>query len=192
MSHPSEITQLLADWNRGDQAALDKLLPLVYAELHRLAGSYMRRERPDHTLQATALVHEAYLRLVEQHQARPQTRVHFFAAAAQVMRHILVDHARHRGRGKRGDGAAAVSLDEAAVLSEARADEVLAVNDALISLTALDARKGRVFELRYFGGMSVDEAAEALQVSPRTVAREWTMAKAWLSREIGTSLRHGA
>jgi len=152
----------------------------------------MRRERPDHTLQATALVHEAYLRLVEQQQARPQTRVHFFAAAAQVMRHILVDHARHRGRGKRGDGAPAVSLDEAAVLSEARADEVLAVNDALISLTALDARKGRVFELRYFGGMSVDEAAEALQVSPRTVAREWTMAKAWLSREIGTSLGHGA
>jgi RNA polymerase sigma-70 factor (ECF subfamily) len=192
MSHPSEITQLLADWNRGDQAALDKLLPLVYAELHRLAGSYMRRERPDHTLQATALVHEAYLRLVEQHQARPQTRVHFFAAAAQVMRHILVDHARHRGRGKRGDGAPAVSLDEAAVLSEARADEVLAVNDALISLTALDARKGRVFELRYFGGMSVDEAAEALQVSPRTVARDWTMAKAWLSREIGTSLGHEA
>ena len=192
MSHPSEITQLLADWNRGDQAALDKLLPLVYAELHRLAGSYMRRERPDHTLQATALVHEAYLRLVEQQQARPQTRVHFFAAAAQVMRHILVDHARHRGRGKRGDGAPAVSLDEAAVLSEARADEVLAVNDALISLTALDARKGRVFELRYFGGMSVDEAAEALQVSPRTVARDWTMAKAWLSREIGTSLGHEA
>src|SRR5437588_7310224 len=158
MSQSSEITRLLSDWNHGDQAALDKLLPLVYAELHRLAGSYMRRERPDHTLQTTALIHEAYLRLIEQPHARPQTRVHFFAAAAQVMRHILVDHARHRGRAKRGNGAPAVSLDEAAVLSEARADEVLAVNDALISLTALDARKGRVFELRYFGGMSVDEA----------------------------------
>jgi RNA polymerase sigma-70 factor, ECF subfamily len=192
MSHPSEITRLLEDWNHGDQAALDKVLPLVYAELHRLAGSYMRRERPDHTLQTTALVHEAYLQLVEQQHARPQTRVHFFAAAAQVRRHILVDHARHRGRAKRGNGALAVSLDEAAVLSEARADEVLAVNDALISLMALDARKGRVFELRYFGGMSVDEAAEALQVSPRTVARDWTMAKAWLSREIGTGLGHGA
>src|SRR5260370_5762322 len=192
MAQSSEITRLLADWNQGDQAALDKLLPLVYAELHRLAGSYMRRERPDHTLQTTALVHEAYLRLVEQQHARPQTRVHFFAAAAQVMRHILVDHARHRGRAKRGDGAPAVSLQEAAGLSEARADEVLAVDDALISLTAFDARKGRVFGLRYFWGMSVDEAAEALQISPRTVARDWMMAKAWLSREMSTGRSDGA
>ena len=187
MSTPSEITRLLADWNQGNQAALDQLLPLVYDELHRLAGSYMRRERPDHTLQTTALVNEAYMRMVGQPNVRWETRVHFFAAAAQVMRHILVDHARSHGRAKRGSGIPTVSLDEAAVLWDGRADELLVVNDALTSLTALDARKGRVFELRYFGGMSVDEAADALQVSPATVARDWRMAKAWLSREIGGS-----
>jgi RNA polymerase sigma-70 factor (ECF subfamily) len=186
MSTQSEITRLLADWSKGDQAALDKLLPLVYDELHRLARSYMRRERPDHTLQTTALVHEAYLRLVGEQNARWQTRVHFFAAAAQVMRHILVDHARGRLRAKRGDGMPEVSLDDVAIISEERADALLAVNDALISLTALDPRKSRVFELRYFGGMSVDEAAEALQVSPATVARDWRMAKAWLRREMVT------
>ncbi len=186
MSTQSEITRLLADWSKGDQAALDKLLPMVYDELHRLARSYMRRERPDHTLQTTALVHEAYLRLVGQQNAHWQTRVHFFAAAAQVMRHILVDHARGRLRAKRGDGIPEVSLDDAAIISEERADALLAVNDALISLTALDPRKSRVFELRYFGGMSVDEAAEALQVSPATVARDWRMAKAWLRREMVT------
>jgi len=184
MATQSEITRLLADWSKGDQAALERLLPLVYDELHRLARSYMRHERPDHTLQTTALVHEAYLRLVGQQNARWQTRVHFFAAAAQVMRHILVDHARGRMRAKRGEGVAEVSLTEVAVISEERADTLLAVNDALISLTALDPRKGRVFELRYFGGMSVDEAAEALQVSPATVARDWRMAKAWLRREM--------
>jgi RNA polymerase sigma factor (TIGR02999 family) len=186
MPTPSEITRLLADWNRGDQAALDKLLPLVYDELHRLARSYMRRERPDHTLQTTALVHEAYLQLVGEQNSRWQTRVHFFAAAAQVMRHILVDHARGRGRLKRGDGKPEISLEEAAIISAERADALLAVNDALNSLTALDPRKSRVFELRYFGGMSVDEAAEALQVSPATVARDWRMAKAWLRREMVT------
>jgi RNA polymerase sigma-70 factor, ECF subfamily len=184
MSTQSEITRLLADWSNGDQAALDRLLPLVYEELHRLARSYMRRERPDHTLQTTALVHEAYLRLVGQQNVHWQSRVHFFAAAAQVMRHILVDHARGRRRVKRGEGTPEVSLDEGAIISEERADELLAVNDALISLTALDPRKSRVFELRYFGGMSVDEAAEALQVSPATVARDWRMAKAWLRREM--------
>ena len=192
MSGQGEITRLLADWNQGDQAALDKLLPLVYGELHRLAGSYMRRERPDHTLQTTALVHEAYLRLVGQQNDRPETRIHFFAAAAQVMRHILVDHARSRGRAKRGGGVPEVPLEDAAVLSEERADELLAIHEALISLTAFDARKARLFELRYFGGMSVDEAAEALQVSPRTAARDWRMAKAWLSREIGKGLTDGA
>lgn len=191
MSTQSEITRLLADWSKGDQAALDKLLPLVYDELHRLSSSYMRRERPDHTLQTTALVHEAYLRLVGQQNVRWQTRVHFFAAAAQVMRHILVDYARGRGRAKRGEGAQELSLDEAAPVSAGRADELLAVNDALIGLAALDRRKGRVFELRYFGGMSVDEAAEALQVSPATVARDWRMAKAWLRREIGNRASDG-
>ena len=192
MVGPTEITRLLSEWRAGDQAALEKLVPLVYQELHRLATGYLRRERPDHTLQATALVHEAYLRLVGQENAPWQTRAHFFAAAAQVMRHILVDHARGRRRAKRGQGQAAVPLEEAAVFSDSRADELLAVNDALISLTAQDPRKGRVFELRYFGGMSVDEAAEALKVSPATVARDWRMAKAWLSREIAGEAPHGA
>ena len=192
MSTQTDITRLLADWSKGDQAALDKMLPLVYDELHRLASSYMRRERPDHTLQTTALVHEAYLRLVDQQNARWQTQVHFFAAAAQVMRHILVDHARGRRRAKRGDGMQKVSLDEAGIMSEDRADTLLAVDDALISLTALDPRKSRVFELRYFGGMSVDEVAEALKVSSATVARDWRMAKGWLRREMGNRLTHGA
>ena len=184
MSDSSDITRLLSEWNQGNRAALDSLLPLVYDELHRLAGSYMRQERPDHTLQTTALVHEAYLRLVGSQNARWENRVHFFAAAAQVMRHILIDYARGHTRGKRGGGQAEISLDEAAVLSSERAHELLAVDDALNSLTALDSRKGRVFELRYFGGLSVDEAAEALHVSPATIARDWRMAKAWLTREL--------
>ena len=192
MSTARDITRLLADWNSGDQSALDRLLPLVYDELHRLASSYMRRERPDHTLQTTALVHEAYLRLVDQKNVRWQTRVHFFAAAAQVMRHILVDYARSRRRVKRGAGLPEVSLDEVAVLSDERTDELLAVDNALTRLAAVDERKGRVFELRYFGGMSVAEAAEALKVSPATVARDWRMAKAWLRREIGEGMNHGA
>ena len=185
MLAPAEITRLLSDWSNGNQAALQQLLPLVYDELHRLASSYMRRERPDHTLQTTALVHEAYLRLVDQDNARWQTRAHFFAAAAQVMRHILVDHARGHRRAKRGGGIPEVPLDDAVVLSEERSDELLAVNDALIKLTGIDPRKSQVFELRYFGGMTVDEASEVLKVSPATVAREWRMAKAWLRREMG-------
>jgi RNA polymerase sigma factor (TIGR02999 family) len=192
MSTRGEITRLLANWSKGDQAALDELLPIVYDELHRLARSYMHRERPDHTLQTTALVHEAYLRLVGKPNPRWQTRAHFFAAAAQVMRHILIDYARGRRRAKRGKGMPELSLDEAAVLSDERTDELLAVDDALTRLTAVDARKGRVFELRYFGGMSVDEAAEALKVSPATVARDWRMAKAWLRREIGNRMADGA
>jgi RNA polymerase sigma factor (TIGR02999 family) len=191
MSYEADFTRLLADWSHGDQSALDKLLPLVYGELHRLARSYMRAERPDHTLQTTALVHEAYLRLVRQQDARPETRVHFFAAAAKMMRQILVDHARARLRTKRGGDVPVIPLEEAVALSSARAEELLAVNDALTSLTTLDARKGRVFELRYFGGMSVDEAAQALQISPRTVARDWNMAKAWLGRELGKGLADG-
>ncbi len=192
MSTRGEITRLLANWSKGDQAALDELLPLVYDELHRLARSYMLRERPDHTLQTTALVHEAYMRLVGKPNPRWQTRAHFFAASAQVMRHILIDYARGRRRAKRGEGMPELSLDEAAVLSDERTDELLAVDDALTRLTAVDARKGRVFELRYFGGMSVDEAAEALKVSPATVARDWRMAKAWLRREIGNRMADGA
>lgn len=188
----TEITRLLAEWSAGNQAALDELTPLVYPELRRMASSYMRRERPDHTLQTTALVHEAYLRLVGQDQMQWETRSHFFALAAQVMRHILIDHARAVRRAKRGSGVAPVSLNDVAVLSKHRADELLAVNSALDALSALDPRKARVFELRYFGGMSVDEAAEVLQISQATVARDWRMAKAWLRREMAPELQHGS
>ncbi len=189
MPGPKEITNLLADWSQGNESALHELFPLVYGELRRVASSYMRRERPDHTLQTTALVHEAYLRLVQQRSVQWETRAHFFAMAAQVMRHILVDHARGVQRAKRGRGTTPVSLSDVAVLSKERADEVLAVNMALNKLNAIDPRKSRVFELRYFGGMSVDEAAEALKISPATVARDWRMAKAWLRREIAPELQ---
>jgi len=190
MPAPGEITRLLADWSNGNEAALDKLMPLVYEELRRLASSYMRRERPDHVLQTTALVHEAYVRLAGQRDVGYQTRAHFFAAAAQVMRHILVDYARGCRRTKRGEGVTPVALSDVAVISDQRAEEVLVVNSALDRLTAIDARKGRVFEMRYFGGMSVEEAAKALKVSPATVAREWRMAKAWLRREIVPGSQH--
>jgi RNA polymerase sigma-70 factor (ECF subfamily) len=190
MSGTEEITRLLADWSRGDQAALDRLLPLVYKELHRVASSYMRRERADHVLQTTALVHEAYLRLVDRENANYQSRSHFFAVAAQVMRHILVDYAREQRRRKRGDGQPTLALSDVAVISSDRADELIAVNTALENLTARDPRKGKVFEMRYFGGMSVEEAAEALRVSPVTVARDWRMAKAWLRREITPGVEH--
>jgi RNA polymerase sigma factor (TIGR02999 family) len=185
MTTQGEITRLLADWSKGDEAALEKLFPFVYNELHSLAEAHMRRERPDHTLQTTALVHEAYLRLVGQQNVQWQTRAHFFAVAARVMRNILVDHARSRGRAKRGQGHPGLPLGEVAVMSDERADELVAVNTALDSLTAIDSRKGRVFEMRYFGGMSIEEAAEALKVSPATVARDWKMARAWLRRELG-------
>lgn len=184
MPGPGEITVLLAEWSGGNEGALDQLLPLVYDELRRTASSHMRRERPDHTLQTTALVNEAYLRLVKQRNVQSRTRVQFFALAAQVMRHILVDYARGARRAKRGHGVPSLQLDDVAVLSAQRAEELLTVNSALDHLTALDPRKGRVFELRYFAGMSVDEAAETLMVSPATVARDWRMAKAWLRREI--------
>jgi RNA polymerase sigma factor (TIGR02999 family) len=184
MSASGEITRLLVDWRSGDQAALDRLLPLVYDELRRVAKGRMRHERADHLLQTTALVHEAYLRLIDQQNVSWQTRAHFFAVAAQVMRHILVDYARGRQRAKRGSGNADLPLHDVAVLSEARTEELMAVHLALENLAVVDPRKGKVFELRYFGGMSVDEAAEALNVSPATVARDWRMAKAWLRREI--------
>ena len=189
MSVPGEITGLLADWSSGSQAALDRLLPLVYDELRRLASGYMRRERPDHMLQTTALVHEAYLRLVDSPSINYETRTNFFAVAAQVMRHILVDYARGRQRAKRGEGVPALALSDVAVFSDDYAEEVIAVNSALEKLTMLDARKGRVFELRYFGGMSVEETASVLKVSPVTVTRDWRMAKAWLRREIAPELQ---
>jgi RNA polymerase sigma-70 factor, ECF subfamily len=185
-SAPGRTTRLLSQWRAGDPAAFDRLLPIVYEELRRLASGYMRSERPDHLLQTTALVHEAYLRLIDQADASYETRKQFFAVAAQIMRHVLVDYARARLRKKRGGGAAAVPLEDVAVISPERADEVVAVDSALEGLMAFDPRKGRIFELRHFGGLSVEEAAEVLQVSPATVARDWRMAKAWLRRAIDT------
>ena len=181
---------MLGAWSGGNQAALDQLVPMVYDELHRLASSYMRGERPGHLLQTTALVNEAYLRLIGREQVSVQSRTQFFAVAAQVMRRVLVDYARGRDRAKRGGGVAPSALSDAAVVSDDRADEIIAINSALDGLAAFDARKGRVFELRYFGGMSVDEVAEALSVSPVTVARDWRMAKVWLRREIAPGSQH--
>ncbi len=186
-----ETTRLLSQWRAGDPAAFERLWPIVYEELRRLASRYMRSERPDHLLQTTALVHEAYLRLVDQPEASGETRSHFLAVAAQVMRHVLVDYARARSRAKRGGGVAPLPLEDVAVMSAERADELIVVDAALEGLMAFDLRKGRIFELRHFGGLSVDEAAEVLKVSPPTGARDWRMAKAWLRRAI-TSESHRA
>jgi RNA polymerase sigma factor (TIGR02999 family) len=185
MSSPSEITDLLVRWGDGDQAALERLLPFVERELHRLAHAYMRREHLDHTLQTTALINETYLRLVDQSRVRWQNRAHFYGIAAQLMRRVLLNHARDKHRDKRGGWACKVSLSEADAMSEERSVELLALDEALQRLAAVDARKSRVVELRYFGGLSVNETAEALKVSPATVARDWEMAKAWLARELG-------
>jgi RNA polymerase sigma factor (TIGR02999 family) len=181
---PREMTRLLAAWSEGDRDALERLLPLVEGELHRLAHRYMRRERPGHTLQTSALVNEAYLRLVDQRDVRWQSRAHFFGIAAQMMRRILIDHARRKHFEKRGGGAAHVALDEAAVVSDERAAELVALDEALTALAKVDGRKSRVVELRYFGGLSVEETAEVLKVSPDTVTREWRRAKAFLHREL--------
>lgn len=184
MSSPGEVTRLLAEVRSGDQSALERLAPLVEGELHRLAAGYMRRERPDHTLQATALVNEAYLKLVEQRETNWQNRSQFFAIAASLMRRILVDHARKGGAGKRGAGQRPLPLDEALVLGGERDEALLALDEALERLQRLDPRQVRILELRFFGGLSVDETAEALDVSPRTVDREWKLAQAWLRREL--------
>ena len=184
MSSPSDITALLVDWSKGDKAALDKLFPLVERELHRLAHSYMRKESSDHTLQTTALVNEAYLRLVDQRDTRWQNRAHFFGIAAQIMRRILMNYARDRQRMKRGGGAIQVSLSETDVVSVTKVSELLALDEALERLAAIDERKAKVVEFRYFGGLSVEETAEVLDVSSITVTRDWNMAKAWLAREI--------
>ncbi len=180
----NEVTQLLLRWSEGDKAALGKLMPLVYRELRRLAGHYMRRERPGHTLQASALVNEAYLRLVDYRRMQWQNRAHFFAVAAQAMRRVLVEHARSRQYAKRGGTAQRISLDDVAVLTDQQAAELVALDDALTSLEALDARKARIVELRYIGGLSIEEAAETLGVSTATVERDWRSAKAWLYRAI--------
>ena len=180
---PPEVSQLLVAWGNGDPAALEKLLPLVHDELRRIAARHMRRERPGHTLQTSALVNEAYMKLVNQRQANWQNRLQFFGVAAQAMRRILLDHARSAGREKRGGGARAVSLDEAA-LAAGRSEELLALDEALTQLEQFDARKCRVVEMRFFGGLSNEEIAAALDVSERTVEREWRKAKAWLHRAI--------
>lgn len=181
---PTEVTELLSAWERGDQAALEQLIPLVYDELRQIAHRYLRRERAGHTLQTTALVNEAYLKLVGEKQPNLQNRTQFFAAAANVMRQILVDYARARNRVRRGGKAQPVPLDEALIVVAERASELLALDDALNSLAKFDARKSRVAELRYFGGLSVEETAQVLQLSPTTILREWRLTKAWLHSEI--------
>jgi RNA polymerase sigma factor (TIGR02999 family) len=179
-----EITRLLADWAGGDRGALDRLAPLVHAELRRIARRQMGGERQGHTLQATALVNEAYLRLAGGEGFEWRDRAHFYAVCAQVMRHVLIDHARAHARDKRGGGALHVSLDEAALMGGGGASELVALDEALRELERLDPQKGRVVELRYFAGLSIDETAEVLNVSPTTVRREWRRAKAWLYRAI--------
>jgi RNA polymerase sigma factor (TIGR02999 family) len=179
-----EITQLLLAWGRGEQAALDQLTPLVYDELRRLAHRYMRREHPGHTLQTSALVNEVYLRLIDSSHVRWQNRVHFFAVSAQLMRRILVDFARSRHNLKRGGGVRQVSLDEALLVSNESSTDLVALDDALKALASLDARQSQVVELRFFGGLSVEETAEVLHVSEGTVRRDWSLARAWLHREL--------
>lgn len=180
----SDVTELLVSWSNGNQAARDQLMGVVYDELHRLARRYMRRESPGHTLQTSALLNEAFLRLVDQKNVQWQNRAHFFGIAAQMMRRILVDHARSRNYAKRGGGARAVSLDEALIVSDARNEEVVNVHEALERLTEFDQRKAQIVELRFFGGLSIEETANVLDVSPGTVMRDWTLAKAWLAREM--------
>jgi RNA polymerase sigma factor (TIGR02999 family) len=178
------VTQLLGEWSNGDEGALGKLFPLVHPELHRLAHHYMSRERVGHTLQTTAVLNEAYLRLVDNTKPLWQGRTHFIAAAAQMMRRIMVDHARKNQSLKRGGGALKVTLDEGALVTETRSQELLHLDEALERLAAQDPQKGHIVELRYFGGLSVAETAEFLKLSQRTVEREWTAAKAWLYREL--------
>lgn len=181
---PQEVTRLLLAWNDGDESALDKLVPQVYQELRRLARRQMRRERPDHSLQTTALINEAYLRLIDLRNVQWQNRAHFFALCARLMRRILVDFARSRHYAKRGGGAQPVSLDQSMVVSPERSMDLVAVDDALKALTKVDGRKGQVVELRFFGGLTVEETAEVLKVSPETVRRDWKLAKVWLLREL--------
>ena len=179
-----EITRLLVDWRNGDQAALEQLVPLVHDELRRVARRHMAHERAGHTLQATALVNEAYLRLIDIRQVNWQDRAHFFAMSSRLMRRILVDFARSKGYQKRGGGAQKVSLDEALIVSDEARHDLVAIDDALNALAVVDSRKAQVVEMRFFGGLSVEETAEALKVSVDTVMRDWKLAKAWLLREL--------
>jgi RNA polymerase sigma factor (TIGR02999 family) len=183
-SSPQQVTELLLAWSQGDETALEKLIPLVHGELRRLAKRYMARERAGHTLQTTALINEAYLRLINSKNVRWQNRAHFFAVSAQLMRRILVDFARSRNYQKRGGGALQVTLAEALDKSDERGADLIALDDALSALADVDPRKCQVVELRFFAGLSVDETAEVLKVSPDTVMRDWKMAKVWLLREM--------
>jgi RNA polymerase sigma factor (TIGR02999 family) len=184
---PTDVTRLLQQWGKGDGDALDELMPLVYDELHRMAHRQMARERGGHTLQATALVNEAYLRLKDRDGGRFHSRAQFFAVAAHMMRQILVDYARRRSRAKRGSGAERVTLDEAMLVTHDKADEVLALDDALQKLEQFDKRKSDVAVMRFFAGLSVEETAEALAVSVETVTRDWRLARAWLRNELGAT-----
>ncbi|HEU0175525.1 MAG TPA: sigma-70 family RNA polymerase sigma factor [Blastocatellia bacterium] len=179
-----EITQLLLAWSEGDREALDRLFPLVYAELRRLARSYMRKERAGHSLQTTALIHEAYLRLIDAAQVEWQNRAHFFGVAARAMRQILVAMARERGCQKRGGGARQVSLDEAVMIDKGTDEDLVALDEALGALAQFDARKAQVVEMRFFGGLTEDEIAAALGVSTETVRRDWRLARSWLRRKL--------
>ena len=187
-----DVTELLHAWSEGDPRALEQLAPLVYKELHRLAHRYMVRERPGHTLQTTALVNEAYLRLVDAGKVNFQNRAHFFAVSAQLMRRILVEFARRHGSGKRGGEVQRVSLEEGRVVYGEQGADLVALDDALQALAALDARRSRVVELRFFGGLSVEETAEVLRVSPETAMHDWKLAKAWLRREMSGEKRDEA
>jgi RNA polymerase sigma factor (TIGR02999 family) len=190
-SAPS-VSQLLQRWNEGDQGALDQLTPLVYDELRRMARRYMKQQPAGHTLQTTALIHEAYLRLVGQQEKQWENRAHFFAVAAQAMRHILVDYARARKMAKRGGGAYQVSLDEALVIGPEGGDDLVALNDALDALAKLDRRQSQVVELRFFGGLTEEEISEVLNVSTRTVRSDWRLARSWLLRELDREKRDDA
>ena len=180
----SDATELLLAWSNGDESAFDRLVPLVHRELRVLARRYMRRERPDHTLQATALVNEAYVRLIDVNRIQWQNRAHFLAVAAQTMRRILVDFARNRHRQKRGGDVVRVTIDDAKEIAQERGADLVALNDALTALASFDPRMGQVVELRFFGGLSVQETADVLKVSPETVMRDWKTAKVWLLREL--------
>ncbi|MGI8436175.1 MAG: sigma-70 family RNA polymerase sigma factor [Chthoniobacterales bacterium] len=179
-----QVTHILTDWSEGDPGAPERLMPLVYEELRRLARSYLDRERPDHTLQATALVHEAYLQLVDQRTATWQNRAHFLGVAAQSMRHILVDHARSHRAEKRGGDREKLAFDEGLDFSDERAIDLVALDDALKDLATFDQRQSEIVEMRFFGGLTNEEIGEVLQISPRTIKRDWRLARAWLRREI--------
>jgi len=183
---PQQVTQLLKQWQEGSNEALEALMPLVYKELKRLAGSYLRRERPDHTLQSAALVNEAYLRLVDQNQTRWQNKAHFYGIAAQMMRRILADHARGHNAAKRGSGMPELELDEAVAQAQGRSVDLLGLEEALQKLEKLDPQQGRIVELRFFSGLSIEDTANVLAISPATVKRDWAAARAWLFREMGS------